>query len=663
MQKEILSQIKALAKENSVKELSDFEIEQLVKKTEEALGYELSGYGKKDKPHQQFYSQEAINKKYVCNERIGMRAVREAKIRRESISFIIGEKKITYGELEENIIASAYKLKELGIQKGDFITMTALSTPEAIYLFFAASLIGAITRPIDPISSINTIKANISITNSKMLITNDINFLKLKNITKNTELKTILALPLDDAIPKKITPKATILKAISNLSKKAIDRTDNNWLNWHNFMLCDKNNLDLNKVSEPYEDDSVVSILSTSGSTGEPRGVCLTDANFILSVEKQMESGFNVNQYESMYNPMPTCSSYFWQDTLLAIMYGVPTTLEPLFNAKESAKLIMNSDCSIILAGPIIIERLSEYIEQADKKELKGKKAKHVVSGGDILLSAVEKRGNSALQKINPTLKVENALGLSETTGPAFNPNGIIANPDAYSEGSVGLVLPGDEYGIFAYDSENDIRNIYDENYNAGLKYYEIGEICFSQENKNVFKEYFKNPEATAATLIRHSDGTIWYHTGDLGYMDPAGFQYCSGRKSGLIVRDGHKIWSSKIEKVVNQFAEIEDCAVIGIEDIKEREVPVLFITYNEDIPEAMKDTITLNIKKKIETELDFMHIPLYIWEVKSIPRNIMLKKKIKDLKDLHIKLLEQEATKEKSFGIKKILKRIIRKD
>lgn len=661
MQKDILEQIKQFAKENSVKPISDEEIERLVSETEKNLGRELTGYGKTDKPHQQFYSDEAIHRDYVCNERVGSRAIKECKKRRNRVAYVIGEKQITYGELEENIISVAYKLKEIGIKKGDFITMAALSTPEAIYVFFAASLIGAITRPIDPISSPNSIKANILTTNSKVLITNDINFLKLKDISEGTNLESIIALPIEDAFSSKLTPEGIIFKTISKLSKKAISLSKNKWIKWSDFINnIPQHELNIESIEEPYEAESIVSVLSTSGSTGEPRGVCLTDENFILSVEKQMYSGFDVNDNETMYNPMPTCSSYFWQDILLAIMYGVPTTLEPLFNAKRSAKAIMNADCSIVLTGPIIIEQLTEYIEKSKEKETMHRQAKHIVSGGDLLSLTTETKGNRALLKINPKLKVENALGTSETTGPAFNPNGIIADSRAYSLGSVGLILPGDEYGIFSYDGEDGTRNIHEPDYDIGLKYYEVGEICFSAQNKNVFKEYFKDQSETAATLVRHNDGTIWYHTGDLGYMDPAGFQYCSGRKSGLIVRDGHKIWSPKIERIVSSFQEVEDCAVIGVEDTREKEVPVLFIKYKENISEDDKKNIKTSINKKIEEELDYMHIPLYIWEVKKIPRNIMLKKKIAELKELHTTLVEQESNQPKKFEIKRMIKKII---
>ena len=89
---------------------------------------------------------------------------------------------------------------------------------------------------------------------------------------------------------------------------------------------------------------------------------------------------------------------------------------------------------------------------------------------------------------------------------------------------------PSDRFCI----EENNERNIQDENYNRGVMYYEAGEICYNANNPNVFRGYYNNKKSTEETIITHSDGTKWYHTGDLGYMDPAGHSFCLGRKYGL---------------------------------------------------------------------------------------------------------------------------------
>lgn len=660
MREEILAQIKKNAAESSIKKISDEEVTKIILDTEKSLGRELTGYGKIDKPYEQFYSKEALNRKYENHEKIASRVLRECEKNATKIAYKVGETSITYDELKKNILLYANKLAALGIKKGDFITICALSTPEVIYMFFAANLIGAITRPVDPISSEESIRKEIIKTGSKLLVTCDFNYMKLKGIKTGTNLQKIVALPADYTITSFQTTESKILKLLSQISRKLIRLTSSksSWITKEMFENIASNNLEYNELLDPYEENAVVSIFSTSGSTGEPRGVCITDSNLILSVEKQMHSNFRVDSEESMYNPMPSCSSYFWQDTLLAIMYGVSTELDPFFSSQTAAKKIFESDASVILLGPIIVEEIIKYINRETDVYFNNRK-KHIVSGGDLLSMDVEQDGNNALQQFNPTLKIENALGTSETTGPAFNPNGIIDDERAYSEGSCGIILPGDDYAIFEYDGETQTRNIYAEGFNQGLQYYQVGEICFSTRNKNIFKEYFKDEEATKAVKITHTDGTEWYHTGDLGYMDPAGFQYCSGRKSGLIVRSGHKIWTQKIKKIIQTFSEVKEFEILGVPDEIDKEVPALFIVFNENIPSYKKEQVKSSMVAKIELELDKMHVPLYIWELESLPRNTMLKVKKGELSQIHLSRKEKiQQNKQRTFSLKKILKK-----
>ena len=294
--------------------------------------------------------------------------------------------------------------------------------------------------------------------------------------------------------------------------------------------------------------------------------------------------------------------------------------------------------------------------DSIDEKILKESNLKHVISGGDILDFPLEQAVNERLQRINSSLRVENALGLSETIAQAFNPNGLLKDQDAYSEGSVGIILPGDEYGVFQFDKENNIRNINNSEYNQGLAYYEIGEICFKASNPNIFQKYYNNEIATNACFITHTDGTVWFHTGDLGYMDPAGFQYCTGRKSGLIVRSGHKVWAPKIERIFKNNKKIKEVKVIGVPDEQEKEVPVIFIVFNEDVQNIEKDRIIKHLTEKILRELDKLHIPKFVWEIEQIPRNAMKKARISELENIHNKKMSTHNTITNDLPKKKVL-------
>ena len=642
MNDNMLKRIYDNMEKNSQKKISFDELVKIIKKTEANLGYELSGYGKKDVPYRQFYSKDALNV-VIPKEKISILVLEQALKYKNNIAYKCG-RKITYNEVYEKIIATAKSLKALGILEGDFITMCVPSVPEAIYIFFAANLIGAVTRPIDPISSPNQIKENVMATNSKMLVTMDLNYSKCKDLFNNTDLKNILALSINSSLPKGLNIEKIVVnfgtfysKLI--MAKKSVD--SEKWLNFYDFIKIGENSkyndLSVEDLRAEYVGNQTFSVLSTSGSTGEPRGVCITDENIISSIYKQLASNFLITGDDSLFNPMPTCSSYFWDDVVLAFFYGVTTTLSPLFNAEKSAKEIVKAGCSINLAGPILLEKLNDYIEFRKKanKPLSLAFIKHIISGGDLLVLELEEKTNRNLRLCGSEAIIENALGTSETCGASLNPNGMMADRTSYCEGSVGVVLAGDDVAIFKYDVENDKRNIADKGYDEGLTYYEIGEICLNCNNGNVFKEYFNNPTATNNTKLVHNDGTVWYHTGDLGFMDPEGRIFCSCRKTGLIVRDGHKIWAPKLENLVKLFNDINDCAVIGVPDLKDKEAPVIFVEFVKS-EKIDKELIKKQILEKISLDLDDHHLPLEIIEIDKIPRNLMLKTKIGELLNLY---------------------------
>lgn len=642
MKEEIINQVIELANENSNKHLTREEIVRIIEETEKELGIELSGYGKNDRPFSQFYSEEILNKKYENSDRMAMRVIKECEKNTGKEAYKIGDVTIYFDDLKTGIIRTAEKFKSQGLKHGDTIVMCTLSTPETIYSFFAANLIGVKVRPLEPMTPEEIIVSEIQKHNAKFYITNDFDFLKQKDIIKKTNVQKVLALPVDYSLVKLDSKEKIFLSLISKLSRSAISiGKKNGWVTWDKFSKSKVKHETLDELVAPFDKDEIAAILSTSGTNGHSRGVMLTDSNFILSVEGQMNSEFNVDDNESMYNPMPSYSSYFWQDILLAIMYGVRTKLDPLFNPDDCINLIFGSDSSIVLLGPILIEKLNDYIEENGYEEVKKHlHAKHIISGGDILDITTERKFNENFKEDG--MVVENALGMSEKVGPAFNPNGILKNPRAYSEGSVGVALPYTHYGIFKYDKENDFRDVNAPGYEDGLLYYQIGEICFRIDDPNLFKGYYNDPDSNNSVFLKHNDGYIWYHTGDIGYMDPAGFQYCTGRKSGLIVRSGKKVWAPKIVNIYQNISGVKDCAVIGVHDENEKEVPALFISYEDNLSDEQKENVKMAAEEQIRNFLNEFHIPSYIWEVPFIPRSLMMKAKIGELKNMHEEFLQK---------------------
>lgn len=637
MNRDILESIVRKAAESSGIQLDNDEISQMVDRTEQRLNKELTGYGKIDRPYEQFYSPDALVDNFEY-ERLGSFAIKQCLKNGDKVAYECG-KKVTFNEMADNIMKCASALRDQGVNSGDIVVMDCLATPETITTFFAINLLGAVVRPIDPISSVETVKKIINESDSKMIITISPKYCELKQLFGVTPLKKMVCLPVSENVFFLKKKDKIKLKFAETLSDSFIKLSGSDkCILWERLMAPYSNfETSINDLQVPFDSNGWAAIFSTSGSTGEPRGVVITNENLLSSVYKQNAAQFDIDSSDTLFNPMPTHSSYFWNDILLAMLYGVTTTLSPVFDAELSSEQIIKSNCSIVLSGPILIDKLCDYVIDKNVKNLKVdlSKIRHLISGGDLLLLDTERKGNSILKSKGSTAVVENALGTSELSGPAMIPNGVMRDKTSYREGSVGLVLPGNVVSIFKYDEDGAERDILEEKYNDGLLYYEIGEICFSCDNPTLFSEYYNNQAATDAVKIMHTDGTWWYHTGDLGYMEPTGHMFCTGRKSGLIVRDGHKIWAKKIEKVVKDIDGVDDCAVIGVPDDRDKEVPACFVSFREDCGVEQKEKVKTVIQSSVMSALDEKHVPKYIDELDTIPRNLMMKVKVGELKKI----------------------------
>jgi acyl-CoA synthetase (AMP-forming)/AMP-acid ligase II len=129
---------------------------------------------------------------------------------------------------------------------------------------------------------------------------------------------------------------------------------------------------------------------------------------------------------------------------------------------------------------------------------------------------------------------------------------------------------------------------------------------------KSVMLCYYKDPEATARTLS--ADG--WLATGDLGFRDPDGFYFITGRLKELIIRGGQNIAPAEIEEVVNTFEAVLDCAVIGAPHEHLGEVPVLFV-----VPRPGRTVESEALLAHCRTHLSAYKVPQTVRLIAEIPR------------------------------------------
>ncbi|MTE24407.1 long-chain fatty acid--CoA ligase [Microbacterium sp. ZXX196] len=293
--------------------------------------------------------------------------------------------------------------------------------------------------------------------------------------------------------------------------------------------------------------DDVATIIYTSGSTGRPKGCVLTHSNFVDTAQNAARSLAEIiNQPGASTVLFITTAHVFAR--FMSVLYihgGVRTGHEP--NTKNLVKTLGSFRPTLLLAVPRVFEKVYNSAEQKTEAEGKGaifrraakvavEHARREQEGERIgpLLAAQFRLFDklvygklrdlmggrvtyavSGSAPLGPRLgyffrglgiKILEGYGLTETTAPAS-----VNLPDRIKVGTVGPPLPGVGVRI-ADDGEIQVRGV------------------------NVFREYWRNPEATEEAF----DGS-WFRTGDLGSLDDDGYLAITGRKKEIIVTAGGK--------------------------------------------------------------------------------------------------------------------------
>lgn len=508
--------------------------------------------------------------------------------------------KITYEELLKNIDKITRSLISLGVKKGNIVTLAMANTPEMVYLFYALNRIGAISNVIDPRYSADEMKREINKVNSKYFITLVDCYDTSRRIIEETNVEKTVYLTALESMPLPI-------KVVNKLKNK-IKRIDNNSISWNDFI---KNGKKIDKdINNIYENDMPVTIVHTGGTTGEPKGVVLTNENFVAMANMHMHGGLDYEKDDKFLNILPPFIAYCLCNGInMPLTLGLEVTIIPQWDVPDFPMILDKYKPNHVLAGPI----LWDYVTKSDIRDLSYLKTP--VSGGDALNEELEKRINDFFKKKNCKSKVAQGYGMTEVSSAA-----VFSKQEANKIGSVGIPFIKNNVSIF--DPETLLEK------NIG----EEGEIWIS--SPTIMKEYYNNNIATEELKITTIDGNNWIRTGDIGKIDLDGNLYIVGRMKRMIVRSGNKIFPANTENIVLKLNEIDNCAIVGIDDDIERKVPVIHIVLKKEIVES-KEEIVEKIKKIISDNLPEFNIPVKFVFRESMP--------LTSINKIDFKKLEQE--------------------
>ena len=469
----------------------------------------------------------------------------------------------SYAEFGAIVTELALGLLEVGIEPGERVCILANTRPEWTYISFAISAAGGVVVPIYPSSSPEECEWVVGNSGARAVVVEDAGQLaKIERVRERLpELE--LTIGIQDAVA------GLDLEALRARGREGGDSAE------------------LRRRGAAVGDEDAYTIIYTSGTTGPPKGCVLTHRN-AMSVGAMVEELGFVNPEDVSYLYLPLAHSfalttvlgsvdqgtavvYFGGDTKNVIpelmassptyVPSVPRIFEKLYtiataqleqtSAEQRAQFRQAVELGVEVRrreqrGEDVPQEMRRAFDEADARLFKGVRA---LFGGRV------RQAVSGAAPIAPEIleffyaagvPVLEGWGMTETTAV-----GTVNTLDDLKFGTVGRAMPGVEIRIAPQDGEILMRG------------------------PNVFREYWRNPEATAEALV---DG--WLHTGDLGTLDEDGFLTISGRKKDIIITAGGKnLTPANLENDLKQSRFISQAIMHG----DRRPFPVALITLDED--------------------------------------------------------------------------------
>lgn len=491
---------------------------------------------------------------------------------------------VTYDEMIKDSITLSKTLKELGTKACDIISVSMPNFYQAVVTYLAANRLGAVTTFINSMSSIEEVLGYLNEFESKIFINYDKDNDYNKKITENS--KVLYTITLNE-------------KDINTKNYKDIITSANGYNNNLSFN-------DIGKISSYYKNpiytlygkkaDSL--ILFTSGSTGNPKSVELTNENILSSGIYMKNTGrIKAKVGEKCLVCVPFSYPYgFATSTVMSLICGRDAILAPNLS-KDNIRYYLSKNPNYIFGSPALLELIKRNVLSTDDLS----SIHTFVSGGDFLSEKQNIEGVEFFKSHNANTTICNGSGNAETVGTNTMAVGSIIKPD-----TVGRVLVGTKAIIVNPDTMEE------------LKYNEEGMLCVS--GKNVFKGYYNDEEKTKSTKFTYK-GIEYYKTGNIGTLDKEGYFKLTGRSSRYYIRaDLNKVYLEHIQNVISLIDVVESCSVVPKKDKDLLYTNVAYVVLKKGIlpTKEVSDYILDMCYKPIENIITKEKIQLKPFEVPS---------------------------------------------
>ena len=492
-------------------------------------------------------------------------------------------RRISYREFAQLTEACAAAFYDLGLRKGDRISINLPTIPQFVIAFYAALELGAVVVQTNPMYTERELVELVNDSGAETMVTLDLFYPKVAAVRAKTGLKRVILTSVGDFLP---PVKRALYPLKERLEGKHVKLQGEESYGFRELLRRYRGRRPPEVEINPEED--VALLQYTGGTTGVPKGAMLTHKNLIANALQsrawflQAEEG-----RERVLAVLPFFHVYGMTVAMnLGIFLSGALILLPRFRIDEVLETINKYQPTIFPGAPTIYVAFNTHPQI---KRYKVSSIKECISGSAPLPVEVKKR----FEELTGGRLVE-GYGLSEAS-PVTHSNPLDGRD---IPGSIGLPFPDTEAKIVDPASGEEL----------GIG--QVGELVV--RGPQVMKGYWNKPEETAQAL---KGG--WLHTGDIAKVDEQGYFYIVDRAKDMIIASGYNVYPREVEEVLYQHPQVAEVAVIGVPDPYRGETVKAFI-----VPRGGEELDEEEITRFCRERLAAYKVPRLIELRDSLPKS-----------------------------------------
>jgi fatty-acyl-CoA synthase len=428
---------------------------------------------------------------------------------------VLGDRRLTYGQVEAKAEAMAAALYELGIEAGDRIALNLPNWPEFVVSVFAAAKLGATIVPLNPKYTTSELQYMLRHSESVVVVTAEVwegvDYLaRFENfLTSLPDLQYVISVGVEDL--------------------------------WYDDRIYQFEDLLSSGTGREYRKteaspDEVFAIVYTSGTMGKPKGVSLTQANLLWAAAASAD-GIELRPNDVVFG-LTTLFNVFGlgPGVLGTVVAGATLVLQDDQDPAGALEIVEREKVTVYHGLPtsFILDLHEPTLEERDVSSIRT----GIVAGSPVAEDLIGR----IQRELIPDVRIAYGLTEAGSTVTITCPN----DSPGKRTSTVGRPVDGVELKVLDLDG-------------SSLPIESVGEVAV--RGPGVMVGYYRQPSETTHAFTE--DG--FFLTGDLGMVDDEGYLHILGRRKEMIIRGGFNVYPRELEDRLHAHPAVLDVAVVGL--------------------------------------------------------------------------------------------------